>query len=288
MAKRISQLTELTSGQVASDDYLAIVDTSAGQTKKVKVSTLTGSPDFGWSATGESWSYSAWDSTIREGVITVPSDATTKYSKGMRIRISQATGGTKYGIITAVTSTTLRVLFKSGTTFTNEAISSPVYSPLYAPYGFSTDPDDWTLSVTDSTSRSVVPTSGVWNNVGGSNAQLAVGYGEWYLMYKVLLTGGRNGGGTASELATTLSTANNTASDEDQTHTDRFDVGGAGTFTETMTRTVLPKRITLSAKTTYYLNGYIGASTGSNLAFSNAGNGSVPNRMYIKAISAYI
>lgn len=147
MAKRNSQLTELLI--VAQDDYLTIVDTSAGQSKRVSVKNLTGLPDVGWTATGESWSFSSWNSTTRIGVVTVPTDATTKYSVGMWIRIAQTTGGTKYGMINAVTATTLTINFFSIYTLNNEAITSPVYSPLAQPYGApglpleSTDANGW-------------------------------------------------------------------------------------------------------------------------------------------------
>lgn len=134
MAKRNSQLTELL--VVAQDDYLTIVDTSAGQSKRVSVKNLTGLPDTGWTATGESWSFSSFNSATRIGVITVPSDATTKYSVGMKARFAQSTGGTKYGFIVAVTTTTLSVFFSQGITFNNEAITSPVYSVQFMPFGY--------------------------------------------------------------------------------------------------------------------------------------------------------
>jgi hypothetical protein len=134
MAKRNSQLTELL--VVAQDDYLTIVDTSAGQSKRVSVKNLTGAPDVGWTATGEAWSFSSYSSTSNVGVVTVPTDATTKYSVGMFVRFSQTTGGTKYGRIIAVTSTTLSIWFGAGIyTLNNEAISTPVYSPLAHPGG---------------------------------------------------------------------------------------------------------------------------------------------------------
>ncbi len=132
MAKRNSQLTELLI--VAQNDYLTIVDTSAGQSKRVSVKNLTGLPNVGWTATGEAWSFSSWTSASNVGVITVPTDATTKYTVGMFVRIAQSTGGTKYGRILALTATTLSV-WMPGYTLNNEAISSPVYSPLAAPYG---------------------------------------------------------------------------------------------------------------------------------------------------------
>jgi len=141
MAKRNSQLTELLI--VAQDDYLTIVDTSAGQSKRISVKNLTGAPDFGWQATGESHSFSSYSSTTKIGVVTVPTNATTKYSVGMKYRISQTTGGTKYGYIIAVTATTLSIFFGSFT-LNNEAISTPVYSTLEAPYGFTMMPASYT------------------------------------------------------------------------------------------------------------------------------------------------
>jgi len=136
MAKRISQLTQLTAAQVAQGDQLAIVDVSAGQTKYVTVKDLTGVPDVGWTATGESWTFGSYNSATRIGVINVPSNATLKYSVGMRVRIAQTTGGTKWGFVVAVATTTLSVFFGQGITLNNEAITSPVYSVEYLPYGY--------------------------------------------------------------------------------------------------------------------------------------------------------
>lgn len=182
MAKRNSQLTELLI--VAQDDYLTIVDTSAGQSKRVSVKNLTGLPDTGWIASGEAWTFSSWDSTTRTGVITVPTDATTKYTRGNRIRIAQSTGGTKYGIIHKVTATTLTVFFPTGTTLNNEAINTPVWSPLDSPVGFDKDPDLWTLVYRKSTRTTQgSATVSTWYNVGGS---LAIGIGKWLLSYNDL------------------------------------------------------------------------------------------------------
>lgn len=139
MGKRTSQLTQLTAAQVAQGDFLPIVDVSAGQTKYVTVKDLTGLPDFGWTATGESWAYSSYSSVTHIGVITVPSDATVKYFNGMKIKITQTTGGTKYGEVVAVTSTTLSVQWEQSKTLANEAITSPQYSAEESPAGM---PDD--------------------------------------------------------------------------------------------------------------------------------------------------
>lgn len=180
MGKRNSQLTELL--VVAQNDYLTIVDTSAGQSKRVSVKTLVGNVDLGWVATGESWTYSSWTSATRIGVITVPSDATTKYTPGMRTRFSQTTGGTKYGIIVAVSSTTLTVFFPSGTTFNNETITSPVYSNIKVPYGFNASPSLWTLLATSSSSTTAAIANAATSNHG--SLSLTVGVGSWRLGHR--------------------------------------------------------------------------------------------------------
>jgi len=140
MAKRITQLSELTTA--AQDDYIVIVDTSTGTTKKITVKNLTGLPDVGWITTGESWSYSSYSSTTKLAVITIPTDGTAKYSIDMWVRFSQSTGGTKYGQVTAITATTMTV-FMGSYTLNNEAISSPVYSTALQPFGLPESAYQW-------------------------------------------------------------------------------------------------------------------------------------------------
>ena len=207
MAKRNSQLTELL--VVAQDDYLTIVDTSAGQSKRVSVKNLTGAPDFTWTATGEAWSFSAWNATTRIGIITVPSDATTKYQAGNRVRFSQSTGGTKYGIIVYMTSTTLHVLFMTSITFNNEAISSPVYSALDTPFGFDKDEARWEHEVTLSSGSQASPTINVWYNIGAH--ALTLGPGKYDIEYQKQLS--TVAGAAQASPFVTLSTANNSESD---------------------------------------------------------------------------
>lgn len=88
-----------------------------------------------WMSIDETLTYSSWTSATSTAVITVPIDATSKYSVGMAVRFSQTTGGTKYGRITAVTSNSLTVYMLSGSSLSNETITSPVYSAEYAPIG---------------------------------------------------------------------------------------------------------------------------------------------------------
>jgi hypothetical protein len=88
----------------------------------------------GWLPVSDTWSFSSWNATTKIGVITVPSNATLKYSAGQWIRITQATGGTKIGFIMAVTTTTLTVNFFNLYTLTNETITSPQFSFEGQPY----------------------------------------------------------------------------------------------------------------------------------------------------------
>lgn len=124
---RISALTELTT--LASDDYLVVLDSSANIAKKITIANAFGIPDLGFTASGESWTYAS------ATTITVPTDATIKYTRGMIIKFTQATGGTKYAVILTVTATVLTIFMLNSATLVNEAITSPSYSSNAAPIG---------------------------------------------------------------------------------------------------------------------------------------------------------
>ena len=186
---RISALTELTS--LASNDYIVVLDSSANIAKKITVANAFGVPEATWTATGETWVYASWTAGTRTGTITVPTNATTKYQAGMRIKISQSTGGTKYGIIHKVEATLLTVFFPVGTTLNNETISTPYYSSLKVPFGFDANPTNWTLQVVESGSSTTVSnpnaiTGGTWNATGIS---LAVPIGVWRMAYNSTIQG---------------------------------------------------------------------------------------------------
>lgn len=240
MGKRNSQLQELT--VVAQNDYLTIVDTSAGQSKRVSVKTLVGNVDLGWVATGEAWTFSSWSSATRTGVATVPSDATAKYTPGMRVRFSQTTGGTKYALITAVTSTTVTLFFPVGTTFVNETITSPVYSSIKAPYGFNADPAQWMLEVTSTSNATITTSDPTWANNGGIS--LAIPVGAWLLTGVGSAVSGIGSGVTRIGIA--LSTSTSTTSDPDLRTVSA--ANNIARYTATFVKNIL-----LSTATTYYM-----------------------------------
>jgi hypothetical protein len=267
---RISALTELTAAE--QGDQIPIVDVSTGTTKRISVKNLTGLPDLGWTSTGESWSYASWTSGTRTGTITVPTDATTKYSPGMKVRFSQSTGGTKYGIITKVTATVLTVFFPVGTTLNNEAISTPVYSGLTLPYGFDADRTLWTLQTTSSADRSTTSTS-----LASLTDALLVPEGAWSLDYRTFAsinlttTNSRNGMVTLSSDAST------------ETDTDMTSWLGFQSVVMTMRNTIaLRKDVKLTTPTTFTLMGYV-TSTAITLRLEG-----VTTPTVIRAVCAYL
>lgn len=256
---RIVALPPVTEALSASDT-LAMHNASSGDTEKVTVEQVRS--HISWTPAEETWSYSSWSSTTRIGVITVPTDATAKYSAGMRIRISQSTGGTKYGIIVAVSATTLTVFFPSGTTLNNETISNPYWSCIKVPYGFNPDPTQWQIVLSDTANQTKAsPAAGTWYNQG--SLSIVLGIGAWNVRFRAYLNAvvsGTNSGANA-----TLSTADNSQSD------DRFSFGlkNSTGITQHGVAGYQEVDILLAAQTTYYIN--IQATSGSNTSVALLG-----------------
>lgn len=89
----------------------------------------------GWANLTDTWTYSAWNATSKIATINVPSDATARYSVGMKIKFTQSTGGTKYGQVATVSATQITAAIVSGT-LENEAITAPAYSVVESPFGY--------------------------------------------------------------------------------------------------------------------------------------------------------
>jgi hypothetical protein len=82
----------------------------------------------GWIGANETWTYAS------ATTITVPSDATTRYSVGDKIKLTQTT--VKYFYVVAVSSTVLTVTGGTDYTVANAAISANYYSKAASPVGF--------------------------------------------------------------------------------------------------------------------------------------------------------
>jgi hypothetical protein len=194
------------------DDMASNSATALATQQSIKKYVDDNAGSEGWQEAGETWVYaSADDPTFTFTVAGV--DLTSKYSPGMRIKLTQTTA--KYFIITAVafsTDTTITVYGGTDYDLANEVITSPFFSSLKAPHGFPLDPSKWTVEVIDTTSRSQAsPTNNVWYNVGTTNSQITVPIGVWQLGYDLQI---QLAHGSAAILTqqTALSTANNSVS----------------------------------------------------------------------------
>jgi len=228
----------------------------------------------GWIDADETWTYSSVDDPT--GVITVPSDATTKYSFGMRISFVNG-GNTIYGIVTAVTSTTITFLHEIDPTdsqalylMANSAITVPRYSSQKAPFGFPMEKTKWSIVVTDSTSRSAgAYTASTYVYDSSGNCEIDVPIGSFDLSFKSTVIGTLSAASNQINLNIALSTSNNSVSDEDLKVFDQdYLVGGnnviiRGNFTATQSKVV-----NLTAKDTYYIIAQMNA-TGDDVSFRN-------------------
>lgn len=94
----------------------------------------------GWTPAGETFVYAS------ATTVTISGDLTTKYYKGMKIKLTQSTGGTKYFVIATDSSygapnTTLTLHpYDGSTTLANETITTPYYSRDEVPAGFPSKP----------------------------------------------------------------------------------------------------------------------------------------------------
>lgn len=267
------------------DEVAEILEVSHDDDGKLKDDApITGGYDLsalvnGWVAANESWTYDGWTAATRIATITVPTDATTKYQAGDRVKFTQPTDGVKYGIIVKVAATLLTVFLPSGTDFDNEAITAPYFSRAKVPFGFNADPNIWKLEFTDTANRTQAsPTNGVWYNPG--SLSLTVGIGAWDLEYEAC-PHGRVGASSAARIYITLSTANNSESDTSATYGSYVGAPSSGVV-ETIAPAHKKLRKILTAATTFYLN----VSTAAG--HTNAGIRGDFGMTIIRAVCAYL
>jgi len=233
----------------------------------------------GWNPANETWAYASADDPTYTFTISA-FDATTKYSVGMKVKLTQSTGGTKYAIITKVVfddpGSTITAYFGTDYNLENEAITAPYYSMLKAPFGFPLSPVKWTVEFTDTASRvQATPSSGTWYNIGTST--LSIPIGVWNTSYQVAVEFNDAAADTWSIYAT-LSTANNTESNVAWTTL---------ALNYATYRLILSLSraglITATSKTSYYLNAKTGYADLDNMYFRGDQSATT-----IRAVCAYL
>lgn len=234
----------------------ATTQTANDNSTKIATTAYVDEKVSGWNLITGSWTYSSVDGPT--GVITVPTDATTAYSVGMRIRLTQTT--VKYFIITAVTATTLTVYGGTDYTLANAAISLISFSLMKIPFGFPLNPDKWTVEIsnTDNVASGTLA-AGTWFNTDSISISIPIGL--WNVSYGGALQMYNNGTTQGSmEMNTTLSTTNNGASDNN--FTTQFSwLGNTASITSWIVTPFREKVLSITSKTTYYLNEAYGNGT---------------------------
>ena len=108
---------------------LSTLDSAALATLQSQITSLFNQDASGWVEVTDTWTYAS------ANTVTVPSDATLKYQKGMKVRFKQG-GSFKYFYVTSLTSTLLAVLGGSSYSVANSAITEVWYSFAQKPFGF--------------------------------------------------------------------------------------------------------------------------------------------------------
>jgi hypothetical protein len=258
-----------------------IYDSAAANWKMVYYEQGAANGGAGWNVLDKAIVYaSADDPTFTCTCVGV--DLTGVLSVGMRLRVSQSTGGTKYFIITAIafsTDTTLTLYGGTDYNLENEAINNPYYSVAKAPLGFPLSPDVWSFTLTDTTAREQSsPTANVWYNNGSLSINIPIG--AWEVSVSVNIMGIING--VNPDVRSTLSAANNSETDPGFTAV-CISIGATAVDHRAWLNVFVSKPLILTSKTTYYLNIKTGSTSMIKIGFRND---IAP--LYIRARCAYL
>ena len=235
----------------------------------------------GWVA-ASGWSHSSVDDPI--GVISLSSGH--GITAGMRIKFANG-GNTIYGIVVAVTSTTITFLHEIDPTdsqakylMADSPISDAYYSPVKAPQGFPLEPVKWTVKAVDYNSNIVTsPVSGDWYHLGSFS--LAIPIGSWIIEYRNHASAYNFASPTTYlYMYSVLETSTGAITAESELYTVDFGVG-AQTRSGAAMRCSAP--LTLTAKTTYNLySRYLSNLTAGSIRLNNG------TYCFIKATCAYL
>jgi hypothetical protein len=202
----------------------------------------------GWIASGETWTYAS--AAAPNYTFTIATDKTTKYSPGMRIKLTD-NSAVKYFIVVKVAysnpNTTITVYGGTDYTLAGGAISATFYSMMNIPAGFPMDKTKWQIVVSNATTATQAsPTSDVWYNLGTINIPIPIG--AWRVSWKDQIQATRAASG-ALWIFATLSTANNSESNTSFTQ-----CVYVLAETNVYLGSYMSLNILVAAATTYYLN----------------------------------
>jgi hypothetical protein len=182
----------------------------------------------GWVTLSATLTYSSFDVATDTGIMNTSVDLSGVISTGMKFRISQSTGGTKYFYVTAVSPTQITGFFGTDYTLNNETISSPNYSVQGAPFGFPLGKNKWTITATGTSQR----TPAVSTSFASATDTITVPVGSWRLIQNPYLLMSHDATGTTGRTGyCTLSSDASTETNPLLTIAQLCDMPGAGTGT---------------------------------------------------------
>lgn len=228
-----------------------------------------------WVAISGTLTYSSADDPTF--VASTSADLTDDIGLGARIRISQTS--TKYFLVTAITSNSITLYGGTDYDLANATISDPYYSVAKAPVGFPTSPAKWTETLNDASGSDTI-TSATWTNIDSLSLDIPIGV--WMVSYRVGFFMLYTGADQSLEMNVTLTQTDTT---EDDTYwTTHFYVGSGtgGSASFYGTDNTLTRLVTLTSKTTYYVNEYADESSGAGSISA------VITPTVVTAVSAYL
>lgn len=133
------------------ESVLVMPDGNGTYKTAVTLQSIGAVANSGWTAVTDAWAYAS------ASTITIPTDGTTVYQKGVKIRFKQG-GGFKYYVGSTVAATLLTVAVNSDYTVANSAITDISYSYAENPFGW----PDWFAFAPTITGFSANPTTTVY------------------------------------------------------------------------------------------------------------------------------
>lgn len=214
-------------------------------------------PDSGWEPVSQTWTYVSAADPVYQIYVSGDVTANADYKLGNKVKCTN-NSTTFFGFVVKVGAydsgnnrTPVDLYGGSDYDLANSAITAPNISKIHSPDGFPMARSKWDRTTTDTADRTQSsPVTNQWYNLGSLSLSLSIGL--WELSFKVLQRVARNAS-TITNMTSTLSTANNSESDIDFSVFQTLS-GASGNLVLLTTQNALPKELSITSPTTYYLN----------------------------------